>query len=769
MNSDSEFKTTVIMKKFIYSLNVLIAGFVMCISTANAATYTAAASGNWSDAATWGGSAPGNHLTFDNVVIPAGFTVTLDQDVEFDGGLLFSMQVNGTLASNSSSMFHLSSGSLTGNGDINLWYMKVSGLSTLAFTGDMDIERFVNDVAINLNLGSHITVSDSLILRGGSLTFGNGSNLILETDAVIRRHGGSVLVNGGIITANNDYHVIYSGSNATSGIETSWTGMKNLMIDFDNENQSLKLGTDAVINGEVKQMKGWIDLNGNDLTLKGNYNNTSQSGFRGNSGSSLMIMSTANWTNDLWFESGSENLDNLHLDMTEGTSVNLMSDLKIYGDLVLEEGELKVMGGSSLIMQNNSNVMIDGGSISTSNGVFNGNNSYNVWYMGSASETGIEMSGTGMHDLTLDLDDEDGAVMQSNNVTIGGDLHLMKGNWDMNGKNLTLTGGFHAEEEGWMMGDENSTLTINGNANWTDTMWFADNGNMLDKLNLNITGNHHMMLGSDLTVKEMNFNNGSILIFDNMLTIKSGGTVTGYNENKYVMIDGDGQLKMEMSTGGSYKTFPVGTRDGYSPAMIQYNTGATSSFMVGVEEGVYAVGTYGDDLSESESIVDRTWTVNSTAGATSNIDMKVWWSQAMEVNGFNRNNARISGFTGGNWDYSSMSSAVTTSNGMYELSRDGVTNMGRFAVTDANSALEVPQNDALIAGVFPNPADEMLNVAIDGAAVVELIDAYGKVVSSVDAKQSGVVEMNLVSLPSGMYFVRANANGTFATQKVVKK
>ncbi len=756
------------MKKIIYSFNVLVAGIVMCFSTANAATYTAAASGNWTDAATWGGTAPGSTLTLDNVIIPAGITVTLNTDVDFDGGLLFSVQVNGELSSSDGSEFMMSSGSLTGNGTIDISSFSVSGLTTIAYTGDMMVDEFRNDVALTLNLSSHLTVSDSLILQGGALTFGNGSTLVLSTDAVVRVDGGTVALNGGIVTGTNTYHVLYTGTSAISGIETTWAGMTNMTVDLNDDNQALSLGTDAVINGEVKQMNGWIDLNGNDLTLNGNYNNTSDAGFRGDAASSLMINSTADLTSELWFEDGTEDLDNLHLNTGDAMSTELMSDLHIHGDLVLEDGELKIMGGSSLYMENGSNVMVDGGSLMTSNGVFNGDNNYNVMYMGSATETGVEMTGSGMQDLTLDLDDEAGMVAMIQDYTVHGDLNLTNGNLDMNGNDLTLMGGVSTEETGWLMGDANSNLNVNGATSWDDTLFFADNGNMLDKLNLNLTGGSHMMLGSDLSVNDINLTSGSILIYDNMLTINTGGSIAGSDEDKYIMIDGDGQLKIEMTSGSAYVTFPVGTMDGYSPAMVKYNTGATSSFMVGVEEGVYAVGTYGDDLSETESIVDRTWTVNSTAGATSDIDMKVSWSQAMEVNGFDRTDSRISGFTNGNWDYSDMGSAVTNSNGMYEMTREDVTNMGRFAVTDANSALEIPQNDALISGVYPNPASEILNVSVGGATQIQLIDAYGKVVSTASSTETAVVALNLTSLPAGMYYVRANANGAYTTQKVIK-
>ena len=54
---------------------VLLSLFVLLSINLSAATLTATQSGNWSDAATWGGTAPTGSA--DVVTIGAGFTVTL--------------------------------------------------------------------------------------------------------------------------------------------------------------------------------------------------------------------------------------------------------------------------------------------------------------------------------------------------------------------------------------------------------------------------------------------------------------------------------------------------------------------------------------------------------------------------------------------------------------------------------------------------------------------------------------------------------------------
>ena len=61
---------------------ILTIALVGLSQTSLATTYTASANGNWSAAATWGGTAPGANITSaDAIVIPLGTTVTLDENV----------------------------------------------------------------------------------------------------------------------------------------------------------------------------------------------------------------------------------------------------------------------------------------------------------------------------------------------------------------------------------------------------------------------------------------------------------------------------------------------------------------------------------------------------------------------------------------------------------------------------------------------------------------------------------------------------------------
>src|SRR5690242_2420513 len=123
------------MKKNILQRIALLLCGALFSFYAQAATFTAAVSGNWSDPAMRGGTALTGTLTLDNVVIPSGITVTIDMDIEFNG-LLNSFNVEGKLVG--SYDLWIQQGQLTGDGELDIDKLVfVSLLAGSTFTGDM--------------------------------------------------------------------------------------------------------------------------------------------------------------------------------------------------------------------------------------------------------------------------------------------------------------------------------------------------------------------------------------------------------------------------------------------------------------------------------------------------------------------------------------------------------------------------------------------------------------------------------------------------------
>jgi hypothetical protein len=378
------------------------------------------------------------------------------------------------------------------------------------------------------------------------------------------------------------------------------------------------------------------------------------------------------------------------------------------------------------------------------------------------------MTGAGLNDVTLDLDASSGTVVMDEAYTVTGDLHLISGTLDLSGNDLTLQGDIETTSEGWLMADNTADLTIEAPVSLTDTLNFSSTGGNLFALNINIANGGTVMIGSDLKVNELNFTNGSIIMVDRSLELASDGTMSGIDENSYVMIEEGGSFVATVPSGGEFIWFPVGTTDDYSPAMIQLNSGTTSKFEVNVTDGVWSEGTSGMDLSEGTPVVDRTWNISSDAGSSTNMDLKLQWSGNMEVNSFDRTDAYISHYINNMWDVETSTSAVTTADGMYEITREAITSLSPFAITETGSELAIEEN-SIIAGIYPNPVNDKLTVNLKAAGTqVELLDAYGKVISTTISTGDSM-QLDFTGMPVGFYFVRATSGSFVSTQKVVKQ
>jgi hypothetical protein len=135
-----------------------------------AATVTATQNGSWSNGTTWGGSAP---LTSDDVVIPAGITVTLSQN---ESANTLDIQSGGILSTSTFTLTVANNTTVNGN---------VTGAGTLQLTpaGTLD--------------GTGSITSAVLFSVGGSRTIGSSANLTISGAMTVN----SGVTNGGTITS----------------------------------------------------------------------------------------------------------------------------------------------------------------------------------------------------------------------------------------------------------------------------------------------------------------------------------------------------------------------------------------------------------------------------------------------------------------------------------------------------------------------------------------------------------------------------------------
>lgn len=768
------------MKKNLLKRAAIVGFIFTAFITTTASALTAVASGNWSSAATWGGTAPGTNVSSTDINIPSGITVTLDQEVTFSG-LLNSFTVNGSLTGSSSmnNSVSVSSGSFTGNGTVNIERLSFTGvLATMSFSGTLTVDQFINSGAL-LTLGATTSVNDTLNLDGGSISIGSGGNLTLMTNSNVRVNSGTISIGGGVFNSSNNYSVQYVGSSKTTGLELNTTTLQALYVDMNDNSQSVTLGANTVVNSTVHMDMGKLNLGGKELTLNGDLMTMSGgSVITPTSTSKLTVNGNMMMTNGLMFDSGA-NIGDLTINHS-GSNVMLMNALNVSGTLRLLSNSVSVESGSALVMNSGSTVHVEGGSILLNGGTFTGI-SYNVEYMGSMSaSTGPEITAN-IHDLTVNVQSTSNTVTLNNDATVGGSLALQSGVFSLNNRKVTLNGTLSQDAGAWIRGSAGSDLELNLTSAANDTLFFDEtgSGNTLSHLTINNAAGT-LALGSDLKIAtELNMMSGKFDINDNNLTVQSAASITNYDNTRYIITSGSGKLGMNVNASSAYVEFPIGTSTAYAPASIQQTgPGTTGNFMVNAMDGVYTNNNMstGFNSASTGSMVNKTWNVSADGGVVMNSNLRFGWTSGSEVNGFDRNHAYATRFNGASWDVKPFQAATSGPSSTYQMERMSNTNGGSYAVVDSASSivLGIADQQAQSTNIllYPNPTTETIYIQVpktDNVVMYELIDITGQTLFSALNKNT-INTFDVSNLNAGYYFIKATDmnNKQVTTKRFIK-
>jgi hypothetical protein len=443
----------------------------------------------------------------------------------------------------------------------------------------------------------------------------------------------------------------------------------------------------------------------------------------------------------------------VHTFTNEASTLILSGMTTVKDTLNLEGGSTSLSGSSSLTMNAASNIRVNNGTFALNGGTMNGS-SYNVWYVGSSKNSGAELSGSGLNDVTLNLSSATASVMAKSNTTVNGDLNMMKGKIDLDSRTWMVNGTFHQWSNASFIGNASAELHLNLTSSSNDTLRFDDANQYLHKLKVNLSDNGTVVLVSNLMVNnDLMLSKGKLNVMDHTLSIQSGGMISAYSDNNYVVTSGSGKLSMNVITNDSYVVFPVGTSSSYSPASIQQTaSGSTGMFMVSTMDGLWAQGSTGTNIATTQKVVNRTWMVEGDLGVNVNMNLKLGWVAAAEANGFNRTHMFITHYHDAMWDTYASSAAISASNNTYEATRLNITSLSPFGVADQNSSVEVNETAGLSINVFPNPSADFLIVGGTSA------DAYKYEVSDLSGKSVLTSSMNKIdvsNLKTGFYFIKA--------------
>jgi hypothetical protein len=754
-------------------LRSAIVAVLIAIST-NAHAFTAVVSGAWSSATTWGGVGPGTTVSSQDVIIPTGITVDLDVDVTFSGLVINTFTVDGTLNSTANHNIWMTGGAFAGSGTVDVHRLSFSGLLTTAsFTGSLTVNTLQNQGSA-LALAAFVTISDTLDLDGGSILINTGGNVSLMTDANVRVDAGTLATGGGVFTTTTSYDVWYYGTSKTSGLEVNSTNLGDLHLMLDDNLQILTQGiNNLVINGALDMQTGQLDISNNHITLKGDIVVSTGSLLISSATTDITVMGSGPTADGLRFTATSS-VHDIEIDRSPNGSCKLGTSVACAGTIFLTDGDFILMSGATLTMNAGSKVQVTDGDFVQNGGVFDGTASYDVNFVGGSHTSGVELTGSGLNNVMLGMSSMSDTVMLDDDVTINGNLDMSTGMMSLEGYDLSLEGTFDQNASAVFIGDSASSMTINVTTANGDTLYFGGQ-KYLDDFELDIPAAGMLLLASDLTIYgALDLTSGKLEITNSNLHMRSTASVNGYDDTRYIVTAGSGQVEMQVNSNSTYVTYPIGTLTNYAPAAIQQtSTGTSGMFQVRAMDNVYSQGTTGFDASSTESVVDKTWVVNSAAAVVVNMNIRLGWKQADEVNGFNRNQSRISKYGSNVWDTYPASAATPGANNTYESTRQGVTSTGPFAVVDTSAILGV-EKPAIAAGIniYPNPTADVVTVETGDAHAAYLYEVYdvtGKIVTST-SNANAVNKFDFTSYTNGCYFIKITNTDSNATviKRIVK-
>lgn len=460
---------------------------------------------------------------------------------------------------------------------------------------------------------------------------------------------------------------------------------------------------------------------------------------------------------------------------SDNTTINSGGTITVKNTLYLASGMLTMANGTMQLSQN-SEIVVEGGTLMAAGGTFGLGNKYDVRYTGSTSMAGgIELNSAGVEDVEIDLGSGNDLTLQ-NDMTVKGMLHVKSGALNLSNSNLLIgvNGDVMFDVGTGIKSSSNSDVTVSTNNDLSSSITFMAGANTVDDFTINLSNSsNEISIDGGMEVSgQLDLQNGVINIGGGTLDMASGSTVVGGSSTSYVATDASGRLAISVMANGS-QTFHVGTSDNYAPAVITASsTSGSSKFSVGADGEVKEDGTTGAVVHNTQPMVANTWFIESSASSNIEVDVELMWSASMEVNSFDRTKAHVAHYMNSKWSADASASATTASNGMYSLTRAGVTSFSPFAVFDENTAVSVDDVDVnTTVAVYPNPVVNTLNISLTENTEVlnaSIFNVAGQQVYNTNISGNNT-SIDVSNLTNGMYYIQLKGEHTNATQKFIKQ
>ncbi len=220
-------------------------------------------------------------------------------------------------------------------------------------------------------------------------------------------------------------------------------------------------------------------------------------------------------------------------------------------------------------------------------------------------------------------------------------LTIANGNW-VNGSNnivlqntsFTNNGTFHAGT---------GTVIVTGDATTVQSELGGTSQSTFYNLKINKSTNDALLRQNATVNNLLLLTDGKLEIGNYNLIIGNSATISGQNQDRYIVTNGTGSLVRQVGT--SWTVFPIGNST-FNPARLK-NDGTVDNFSIQVQDNFLENGTTGNAITTN--VIPRTWLIEEEMVGSSDVSMRLIWRPVHVGSGFNTNASQITHFTNGNW------------------------------------------------------------------------------------------------------------------------
>jgi len=383
-------------------------------------------------------------------------------------------------------------------------------------------------------------------------------------------------------------------------------------------------------------------------------------------------------------------------------------------------------------------------------------------------------------------------MAEDGSVDIGGNVSLIGGGTANRYARMIIDGGTISVHGSVMMTNNRSRITFQGTGTFRVGGDLSGNGVLNPAggtvecigtseqalggyafMNLLINNSAGVSLSGNATVNgTLSLLDGALQIAASDLVIGPSGSISGGDENSYVLTASTGALKRPVAAGDTV-AFPVGTSGGYNPVSVSI---ASGSEIISASVEPLVIPSIGND----QSCVQRTWLVQEeTPGGNGTFDIAFQWNVSDEGTLFNRSQAMCWMNDGVAWSTMGVVSGVTGSS-PFVAAVSGISGGGSFVIGDPGAVTSVDE-EALpgrfaLKQNYPNPFNPSTRIEFsvdsDGIALLRIFNILGQTVAVLfneraEAGRRYTIDFNASDLSSGVYFYELLSGSSLATRRMI--